>query len=40
MFGTKHSKTNWLQNIIEYKTSEQNKKYSNWNVWNRPGVEY
>ena len=32
MFGTKHSKTNWLQKIIEYKTNELSTKYSNWNI--------
>ena len=32
MFGTKHSKTNWLQKIIKYQTNEQITKYSNWNM--------
>ena len=27
MFGTKHSKTNWLQKTIEYQTNELNAKY-------------
>ena len=28
MFGTKHSKANWLQKTIEYKTNEQSAKDS------------
>ena len=32
MTGTKHSKTNQLQTTIEYKTNEQNTKYSNWSM--------
>ena len=29
---TKNSKTSLLQNTIEYKTNEQNTKFSNWNM--------
>ena len=29
LFGTKHSKVNQLQRIIEYKTNEESTKYSN-----------
>ena len=32
MLGTKHSKTNQLQKVIEYKTNEQSIKYLNWNM--------
>ena len=27
MFGTKHSKINWLQKTIEYKTNEQGRLF-------------
>ena len=33
MFGAKCSKTNWFQNIIEYKTNEHSTKYLNWNMF-------
>ena len=32
MFGTKHSKINHLEKTIEYQTSQQSTKYSNWNM--------
>ena len=32
MFETEHSKTNRLLKTMEYKTNEQNTKYSNWNM--------
>ena len=32
MFGTKHSKTNWLQEIIDYQANELSTKYPNQNA--------
>ena len=32
MFGTKHSKINWLEKTIEYQTNEQSTSYTNWNM--------